>query len=251
MTMSIIDLVKIDKKYPECTGIDTVPWLDHVVGKPHDEWLAFLQQLNEQNNEEMRRDPKQDFFGYFCERSPYTNRWISDLQDEIGMYLRAKTGQVYVPAHDIGNVYNHDTSFTDVFQYQVWVKEEDARVHAKTGEWYCDEWYYRDDVFVVTEMHMGGDVRGNYGVPEIRGAVDDLCDAHFLDWMVGWYITTSDGENADEDGLYQAGYQSNPTYHLTEALKGDMLWSEKHGCFVGWLNGRAVKMQPTCDAEYN
>jgi len=247
------DLIKIDKKYPECTGIDTVAWLNHVVGDHHDDWLAFLEKLNEQHNEDLRANTSPDFLHYFCERSPYTNRWISQLQEEIGMYLRAKTGQVYVPAHVIDNVYNHEISFSTVFQYQVWVKEEDAQRHHKTGEWYCDEFYYRDDVFVVTELHSGcGDVRANYGVPEIRGPVDSLCDARFLDWMIGWYITTSDGENADEDGVYSTGYSQNPTYHLTEALKGGaMRWSERYQCFVGWLNGRAVKMQPTCEAECN
>lgn len=251
-------LITIDKKYPECTGINTHAWLNATCGETHDEdWLEFLQQLNEQHNEEMRRDPNQDFFGYVCERSPYTNRWISQLQDEIGMYLRAKTGQVYVPAHDIGNTYNDENDFCTTFQYQVWVPIDEARWHEKANQWFCDEFYYRDDCFVVTEMHMGGDVRGNYGVPEIRGPVDNLCDAHFLDWMVGWYVGVYRKEhgmfyNADEDGEFTSGYHQNPTYHLLEQLKGNkMLWSEKHRCFVGWLNGRAVKMHPQCDAEYN
>lgn len=244
------NLITIDKKYPECTGIDTVPWLDHVVGKPHDEWLAFLQQLNEQHNEEMRRDPNQDFFGYFCERSPYTNRWISDLQDEIGMYLRAKTGQVYVPAHDIDNVYNNETDFTDVFQYQVWVPIDEARWHEKTKQWFCDEWYYRDSTFVVTEMHMGGDVRGNYGVPEIRGAVDNLAETGFLDWVVGWYAMQYDAKSKafeyDQDGdNLQAGYSSYPWGQVEEYCKWGPKWSESRDCFVA-INkaGRFVELHP-------
>ena len=243
-------MIIIDKKYPECTAIDTLAWLDKTAGKQIPAWQEFLEEKDAQYK--LNFDSESDW--NWSGTNPYTGRyWISsdEMQRAIAEFLLRETGEHYVQACGVDNVYNHEQDFSDVFQFQVWTKAEDSHFHEKTKEWYCDEWYYRDDVFVATEIHLGGDVRGNYSTVQLRRAARDLADSQFLDWVIGWYVTTPDGENVDDDGLYSVGYHSNPTCALMDDLDDGMEWSDEHECFIGKLNGATVHLHPTCNAEYN
>lgn len=249
------NLIRVDKTDYEYCAIDTRPWLDHVLGPNLPAWQEFLEHKNAEHKASFDNERDWNWSG----TRPYTGRyWISwpEMQAAIAEYLLATTGEEYVPATDIGNVYNNENDFSNVFQFQPWVPMREASQHTKTGEWYCDEWYYRDDVFMAVEIHLGGDVRGNYGTVELRGPVNNLSEAGFLDWKLGWYVTAycaKEGrhtvESADVDGEFLQGYHACPTYQLSNSLKDTPRWSESRDCFVGVMDGRFVDIHPDYHVE--
>ena len=245
------DLVIIDKKFPECSGINTEAWLDHVLGPNLEAWQAWLDELDERQtsyNEMMTaKDP--DCWVNLPENRPYTGRyWIRDdaMQRAISDFLVERTEREYVPVA-MDNVYNSEQDFCTVFQFQVWVPETEARYDAKREEWTCDEWYYCDDVFVAVEIHRGGDVRGNYGTVQLRGPVDSLCDAGFLDWGIGWMALYAGGEpdRSEEAERMSMNYSSYAWGQVEAYCKWGPRWSDKRQAFVAINHaGRCVELHP-------
>lgn len=90
----------------------------------------------------------------------------------------------------------------------------------------------------------------------IDGNVHDCTDSTIgdcciLDETIGWYVSTLDDEPLPEEcrtDRLSAGYSSNPTYELSEALLGDSepTWHWGFGCFVGRLKSfpHPVKFHP-------
>tara|TARA_Y100000592_G_scaffold55153_1_gene86818 strand:- start:190 stop:831 length:642 start_codon:yes stop_codon:yes gene_type:complete len=133
------------------------------------------------------------------------------------------------------NCYNHENDFSSVFTFSVYVPHN---AH--------DDWLYVDNVYVALCVHIGGDVRGNYGNCRLF-ETDSLGDSSFFDWMIGWDIQ-KDGERLELDN-YSIGYAQNPTYELESDLekeengrcvKGE--WQD--GKFIATLDGEAVECVP-------
>src|SRR5437870_8937644 len=137
------DLIVIDKKFPDCTAINTEAWIAKVLGE---EVLAGgdLENLLSQ-------------------------KWLMQCEDEIKAAIETETGTEY-KCTQVDNIYNGENDFSSVFQWQVFYPE------------HCSDWLYAHDVYVAVEIHQGGDVRGNYGRPRLF-KVDSLADAGFLDFV--------------------------------------------------------------------
>lgn len=200
------DLTNIDKQFPDCTAINTEAWLKAVLG---DEV--------EIGTEEFRED--------------LSNHWLVRLEDEILATLTDETGLEY-KCTELDNVYNNDNDFSSVFQWQVFYPEDES------------DWYYAHDVYVAIEVHLGGDVRGNYGRVRLYRA-DCLAEAGFLDWVIGWDVRYSNGDEVPENDCFSIGYSNHPYYQMEQHLKSPLKWSEKRQCFVGvYEDGRFVECRP-------
>lgn len=120
------------------------------------------------------------------------------------------------------NVYNGENNFNQVFTFSVFSTIDDR-----------DEWYYGNDaVYIAVCLHLGGDVRGNYGNVQVYRCNDTDKLTYFLDWVIGWHVVrASDGEFIDDYDRFRIGYASNPTCELDDALDGE------HGEKGEWIDG--------------
>jgi len=140
----------------------------------------------------------------------------------------------YVEAHR-DNCYNHENDFSSVFTFSVYVPH-DAN----------DDWVYVNNTYVALCIHIGGDVRGNYGNCRLF-ETDSLGDSSFFDWVIGWNIQ-KDGERLELEN-YSIGYAQNPTYELENDLEKEENgrcaageWQD--GKFIATLDGEAVECVP-------
>lgn len=202
------NLIKLDTTFPDCTAIDTEAWLKTVLGEEV-----------ELGGEELAHK--------------MATKWLVEIEDDILAAIEQEEGVEY-EATVVENVYNLENDFSDVFQFQVFRPAHDT------------EWFYADDVYIAVEVHQGGDVRGNYGRVRLY-RVDNLADTGFLDWVLGWDVTYSDGTPVPLNDRFDIGYAPHPLYELLDHLKdGKMVWSEKRQCFVGvyTIDGRYVECWP-------
>ena len=106
------------------------------------------------------------------------------------------------------NVYNNENDFNTVFTWTVYGNDG--------GDWLWDT----DEQYIGICLHLGGDVRGNYGSPQFYRVGDSIAETGFIDWTVFWYCESGpDKEMVDkinEECGY--GYTSNPGHHLYELL---------------------------------
>jgi len=159
-----------------------------------------------------------------------TGAWVSDAEESLLAFFKEKTGMDYV--HQTrDNTYNSEQDLSSQFVFSIFAPED------------CSDWCWSDDVFVVIETHLGGDVRGNYSDFKVY-RVDHIGDTGFFDWVCGWYAQPisdrySHDELEDVNSRLSVGYSSNPTSELRDLLeaKTEPAWSDKHGAFVGRLAG--------------
>ena len=94
-------------------------------------------------------------------------------------------------------------------------------------------------------MHLGGDVRGNYGDVNVYRCDDSDKLTDFLDWTIGWYVTEGEtGELVPSGDHYMIGYASNPTCELERALDGDDEGEWIDGAYHAKMYGKAVVCTP-------
>lgn len=200
------ELIQLDKRFPDCTAIDTEEWLARVLG---DEVMA----------------------GGSLEKA-MQGKWLKQCDDLILDAIQNHEERAYT-CTSVDNVYNNENDFSSVFQWQVFYPR-DTR----------SDWFYADDVYVAIEVHEGGDMRCNYGRVRLY-RVDSLVDSGFLDWVLGWQVNYANGEPVPENDRFCIGYASHPFYEMREHLKTDLRWSEKRNCFVGvYQDGRCVEAHP-------
>lgn len=84
------DLIVIDRKFPDCTSIDTEAWLSRVLGEELD---------------------------FECD-----GRWMCDQEYRLLEYVEGCEGVNYKRT-SVDNVYNNENDFSDVFQWQVFYPE--------------------------------------------------------------------------------------------------------------------------------
>lgn len=212
--------VSVDPKWWDCPTLDTDEHLSESLGQP----LTLPENLAD----------------------VLETGWATEHEDALCRWFARLTHQRYV--HVLrDNTYNSENDFSANFVFSVFAPED------------CADWVWSDDVFIVVEAHLGGDVRGNYGPARVY-RVNNVAESGFLDWVCGWYASPVDTASPDclakqEDATLSRinerlciGYSSNPTSELRELLFPDTepVWSERLGCFVARLADVAfpVKLEP-------
>ena len=110
-------------------------------------------------------------------------------------------------------------------------------------------------MYVLVEVHQGGDVRGNYGAWRIykleEGWGNSPAECGFIDWVVGWSVSDTAGEPIEHlnDSL-GIGYSSSPTCEAEDILDGSIQWSDADGGFLVEYDGDTVVIHPYTSAEY-
>jgi len=212
-------MINIDQKNYEYTSIERDAFLAKQLGKPI---------VNEAIDDILAGD------------------WLMPHVDEVRAEIERMTGREYA-ATDVFNTYNDENDFDSEFQFVVFYPADDG------------DYLYANDVYVAIEPHNGGDVRGNYGKTELYGPIDDLADAGFFDWLVGWNVSDLNGETLDgENDQACIGYAQNPTCHLaklfvTRSNDWEVVtrYSEKLGGFMArTLTGKTAVLTPYTNAEY-
>ena len=174
------------------------------------------------------------------------NHWASDHEPALLRWFARLTHNTYEHVHR-DNTYNHDNDFSSNFVFSVFAPVD------------CSDWLWAQDVFVVVETHLGGDVRGNYG-PAAVFRVDCLAESGFLDWVCGWFASPinpasinylADAEHPELQAANDRlciGYSSHPTSELSQLLwqESEPVWSERLNCYVARLADVpfAVRIEP-------
>ena len=212
-TIEIIQTPKDECTYLWDASINTQAWLTNLFGEPLD-----LDIPNEAwDNDSMVRGLCEDHASVEANESI---QLVSAMRD---------------------NVYNGENDFNQVFTFSVYSTIEDK-----------DEWYFgKDAVYIAVCLHLGGDVRGNYGNVQVFRCDDSDKALYFLDWMIGWHvIRASDGEPIEQNDRFQIGYAQNPISELESALDGDCdengEWID--GAFHAKIDGEAVICYPKTNA---
>ena len=169
----------------------------------------------------------------------WVNQSIERLEKEFSKIAKRPIGHV-----KSCNTYNEENNLSQQINYAIFAPVD------------CADWLWSDDIFIVAELHLGGDVRGNYG-PFAAYRVDKIGDTGFFDFTAGWWASPV-APNALRDACkaLQAindrlctGYSSWPTGELREALMGESepAWVESLGCYVGRLADVPfpVRLEPT------
>jgi len=106
------------------------------------------------------------------------------------------------------NVYNNENDFNTAFTWTIYGSD--------SSDWLWDN----GEQYIGICLHRGGDVRGNYGLPEFYRVGDAIAETGFIDWTISWYC-----ESGPDAGLAEkiteecsCGYTSNPTSHLSDLL---------------------------------
>jgi len=203
------DLIQIDENAPEYCSIDTGEFLEQTLGR---------EVLDGGELEKI-----------------LSKKWLMQCEYDIKAALHDETGTRY-KCTEVDNVYNHENDFSSVFQYQIFYPESES------------DFYYCDDVFVAVEIHQGGDVRGNYGRPQIF-RVDNVAESGFFNWVLGWSVNYSDGREVPENDRFSIGYAKHPFYEMQGYLKNNyktpVFYSKKRGAFLSIYNdGRFVEIRP-------
>ena len=140
------------------------------------------------------------------------------------------------------NVYNGENDFNQVFTFSIYSTIDDK-----------DEWYYGNvAVYIAVCLHLGGDVRGNYGNVKVYRCDDTDKLTYFLDWVIGWHVMYANDCEYIEGDRFEIGYAHNPTSELESVLDGD--YNEKgewiEGAFHAKIDGEKVICYPYTNASY-
>ena len=173
--------------------------------------------------------------------------WVSDEEERLCRWFARMTHQQY--RHILrDNTYNSENDLSSNFVFSVFAPED------------CSDWIWANDVFIVVETHLGGDVRGNYGAFQVF-RVDSVGDSGFLDWTLGWHASPINSDAVDflakcEDQTLQRandelsnGWSSHPTSHLLQDVimpNTEPTWSDRLNCWVARLKDVdfAVRLEP-------
>ena len=173
--------------------------------------------------------------------------WATEQEEALCRWFARLTHQQYRHITR-DNTYNSENNLSSNFVFSIYAPED------------CIDWCWADDVFVVVETHLGGDVRGNYGAFQVF-RVDSVGDSGFLDWTLGWAAEPINADSVDylaklEDQELQrandemcVGWSSCPSSHLINDLimpNTEPAWSDRLNCWVGRLRDVdfAVRLHP-------
>ena len=134
--------------------------------------------------------------------------WAIEVQDNVDSLicdLQESTGLEFegISTNLNGNTCNEENELSADFTYAIIDFNGDA------------EWYYSDNVVVLTNLHRGGDPRGNYNPVECREG-GGRAEEGFLDWRLNLAASTNDGDDVTED-VFQ-GYSYECQHRCIELL---------------------------------
>lgn len=209
-----------DPRWWDCPTLDTDQHLIESLGKP----LTMPDRLAESVET-----------GWATEQEDALCRWFARLKHQPYEHVTRD------------NTYNSENDLSANFVFSVFAPVDRS------------EWFWCDDVFVVVEKHLGGDVRGNYGPAEVYCA-DNIGETGFLDWVCGWWASPINPDSVSHladlecrelgriNDQLAIGWSSHPTSHMRDLLaKGcEPVWSERLGCYVTRFDGVpfATKIEP-------
>jgi hypothetical protein len=201
------NLIQIDKQCIEYCSINTDEFLERALGKP----------LNLQDEAWERITPG----NYGRGEDRFIKCCVETQEDKD--YLMS----------DWTNTYNGESDLSQVVQYVVLYPAESRE----------SDWYFADDgCYVIVEPHLGGDVRGNYGMLRLYKLNGSPADCGLFDTMIGWRLYDDDNEDVGEDE-FDCGFHSNPTYEMQKEIP-DLAWDEDREGFVGTYEGKRVCARP-------
>jgi hypothetical protein len=199
------DLINIDRKFPECTAIDTDVWLERVLGKP----IAFE-----------------------CD-----GRWLSEQNSRILEFIESAEPGTDYRATDIGNVYNDENDFSSVFQWQVFYPADAG------DDWlYADDVYVAVEQHLGGDVRGNyGAVRLYRADSLADSGFLDWC----LGWNVNYASGDEVPENDHFSVSYAPHPFSEVQRHLKGGWSAKIHWSDKRQCFVStYHDGRFVELRP-------
>lgn len=158
-----------------------------------------------------------------------SGNWATEEEPALLRWFARETHQQYVQVLR-DNTYNHDQDLSAQLLFSVFAPEE------------ASDWCWCDDLYVVVERHLGGDVRGNYGSFSVF-RVDRIGESGFFDWVCGWFARPIAADyDSDWPALqrwndrFSVGYSGWPTGEVRDALTSKKpAWSDKHGAYVARL----------------
>lgn len=214
-------MIRIDNQWFDMVAIDTDEWLEKVSDMEVTEIV----------------DDAYDYVANHGDDLDDRPHWGNEYDaDAIAGIASTHFGITFAESKMRDNVYNSENDFTDQFVFEVFASED------------ADEWYY-SKCLIAVNVHLGGDVRGNYGGCRWF-VVECPAECGFLDWCVNVDPCYANGERADDEGKYSVGYQSAPLHGFNTDAKV-VGYSEKRGAWLAWLDHRAVEVHFSCNAEYH
>ena len=201
------ELVTVDTSFFDCAMIDTDTWLEKVTDSEVTDVITEHYPKSENTDDS-------PFWG-----NEYDRETLAKI---AARYLDLEFDPETKSPRD--NTCNSDNAFSSDFVFEIFPEDN-------------SDWLY-SRCLIAINPHLGGDPRGNYGGAQFF-IVDCPAESGFCDWGLDLYITLSNGDNADDEGIYTSGYQSAPEY----AFENDARvvgYSEKRKAWLAWFKGRAV-----------
>jgi len=159
--------------------------------------------------------------------------WAIEVQDHADSLLddlRESTGLEFegIRTSVNGNSYNDENELSSDFTYAI--------IDFSGGL----EWYYSDNVIVLTNLHRGGDPRGNYSPVECRESEEGygLSESGFLDWRLNLAASTKDGDHVTEEVFNCYAYECQ--HRCIELLVQGGRNNYRHDCIAIDLIDRGI-----------
>ena len=174
--------------------------------------------------------------------SKLSGKYAAEVDDVLCRFFARRSHQEYTSVLR-DNTYNQENDLDSNFIFEIFAPVD------------CGDWLYSDDVYVVIERHLGGDVRGNYGEIEVY-CVDKIAESGFFDLVCGWWVDPiSEDYDCDLSELNDrlcVGYSSWPTGELRDRLmpETEPVWCDRLGCYVGRLKGVEFPVKMYSQAPY-
>ena len=173
------------------------------------------------------------------------SRYISQFEERMLRYLRQRTHQEYELAYT-GNSYNADNDLSHPVLFNVFIPVDND-----------GDWVWASEAYVTTNVHIGGDVRGNYGDATLWEIEGCLGDSGFFDWTLGWHASpipsdawwSNDRDLEAINNRISQGYASCPSSDLASLCWNgtEPVWSDRLGSWVCRFAdvGFATRIEPT------
>ncbi len=214
------DLIRIDKQGLYDCFIETEKFLELTLGENTEGEPLELGHLEESIEDKWLAEVEPELYGFVCAHA-------NALAGKAVPYL----------CMPIANTYNGPNDLSSEFQWQVFYPSDSG------------DHYWSNEVYVAVEVHLGGDVRGNYGRVRLYGPIDNLAETGFFDMSLGWYVLDSEGEDVQRvNDEVCVGYSSEPTSHLESLLDEgcEPAWCEEKKAFRVLIDEEICFASPDC-----
>jgi hypothetical protein len=159
------------------------------------------------------------------------SHWIDE--ESIKDYLLSK-GYETVSCTNADNTYNSANDFCSNFIFQAFTTSDTE-----------DKWYWQDDVYIAIQVHLGGDVRGNYGDTRLYKLPPYCTEKGLFDWVLEVEVIDSEGESL---GKLNVGYSSHPLSCIDDSFDS-VEWSTDEEAYVATLGEETFTLDLNVNAH--